>query len=332
MSKKTAVVLVNLGTPAAPTPRAVGQFLKAFLSDPRVVEAPRWFWLPLLHGVIVPVRSRKAAKAYQKIWWPEGSPLKIISQRQVEALQQALQSGEQNGAENTPTVVEACTYGEPSIASQIESLSASGVESFIVIPLYPQYSCSTTAPVWDQLSRYIQQKRDIPDIRVVKSFYQRDDYINALAETVRSHWQQHGRGEKLLMSFHGVPLEYVEKGDPYRRHCEATAANLAATLGLNNDQWLCSFQSRFGPKEWLQPYTDESLEKWAKDGVKRVDVISPAFTADCLETLEELKMENCDLFLAAGGEAYNYIPCLNDSDSFIRVLQAIVEENVTSGA
>ncbi len=336
MSKKTAVVLVNLGTPAAPTPRAVGQFLKAFLSDPRVVEAPRWFWLPLLHGVIVPVRSRKAAKAYQKIWWPEGSPLKIISQRQVDALQNALrdevESSKENHSEsrheNVPTVVEACSYGEPSIQGQLENLSASGFESFIVIPLYPQYSCSTTAPVWDQLSRYIQQKRDIPDIRVVKSFYQRDDYIEALADCVRAHWQQHGRSEKLLMTFHGVPVEYVEKGDPYRQHCEITAANLALALGLNNDQWLCSFQSRFGPKEWLQPYTDETLEKWAKDGVKSVDVISPAFTADCLETLEELKMENRDLFLSAGGETYNYIPCLNDSDSFIRALKAIVQENL----
>ncbi len=326
MSKKAAIVLVNLGTPEAPTPKAVGKFLKAFLSDPRVVEAPRWFWLPLLRGVIVPVRSRKAAKAYQKIWWPDGSPLKLISQQQVSALQESLQK---KLGEQAPLVVEACTYGEPSIAGQIDKLVAEGIEKLVVIPLYPQYSCSTTAPVWDQLARYILGKRDIPDIGFVKSFYQRDDYIEALADSVRKHWQENGRGEKLLMTFHGVPKEYVEKGDPYRKHCEATANALASVLELEPSQWLCSFQSRFGPKEWLKPYTDETLEKWAQEGVKSVDVISPAFTADCLETLEELKIENRHLFLESGGESYSYIPCLNSGENFINVLAEIVCEKIS---
>ena len=325
MAKSTAVILVNLGTPSAPTRKAVAQFLKAFLSDPRVVEAPRWLWLPLLRGVIIPRRSRKAAQAYQKIWWPEGSPLRVISEQQVEALQQSLDV--RLGA-TAPKVVKACTYGSPSLADQVESLTSQGVEKFIIIPLYPQYSCSTTASIWDQLARLVLGKRNIPDIQFVKSFYDRDAYIEALADSVRQHWQENGRNQKLLMTFHGVPKDYVAKGDPYEKHCEFTARALAEKLQLKDTEWLFSFQSRFGPKQWLQPYTDEILRDWASEGVKSVDIISPAFTADCLETLEELKIENRKLFLSAGGETYDYIPCLNTRKKFIDVLENIVCERM----
>jgi len=325
MPKSTAVVLVNLGTPAAPTRKAVGHFLTRFLSDPRVVAAPRWLWWPLLRGAIVPMRSRKAVRAYQKIWWPEGSPLKVISGQQVEALQTMLQN---RFGETTPKVVMACTYASPSLSEQVERLVGDGINHFIVIPLYPQYSGTTTGAVWDQLSKLMLVVRDNPEFTTVKSFYQRRDYIEALAEGIRQHWQQHGRNQKLLMSFHGIPEDYVARGDPYAEHCKHTAHALAEKLQLDEEQWAYSYQSRFGPKQWLQPYTEQTLRNWAEKGIKNVDIVSPAFTADCLETLEEINIVNREIFLSAGGESYAYIPCLNNSEKFINVLANIVQERM----
>ncbi len=323
--KATAVILVNLGTPSVPTRKAVGKFLTRFLSDPRVVDAPRWFWPLLLRSVIVPLRSRKSLLAYQKIWWAEGSPLKVISVQQVETLQAELKN---QFGEQAPTVVEACTYAAPSLPEQVGSLEANGIEHFIVIPLYPQYSGTTTGAVLDQLSKVMLVSQDISEFTPVKSFYERPDYIKALADSVRQHWQQHGRHQKLLMSFHGIPEEYVAKGDPYAEHCEQTAQTLAEALQLDGSQWAYSYQSRFGPKRWLQPYTEQTLRNWAADGIKKVDVISPAFTADCLETLEELNIVNREIFLSAGGESYEYISCLNNDKKFINVLANIVKERM----
>lgn len=323
MTQKAAVILVNLGTPEAPTPHGVKRFLTGFLSDPRVVEAPRWLWWLVLRCIIIPLRLNKVVAAYQRVWTEGGSPLREISEQQAVALQKTLNLRFSNTA---PKVVTAATYGQPSIPRAIAQLQKEGVEKFIVVPMYPQYSGSTTAAIYDQLARLQLESRNVPDVVVIKHFYDRHSYIEALAFSVKKHWEQQGKSEKLLMSFHGVPKEYVDKGDPYAEQCHATAAALADYLGLAESQWLCAFQSRFGPKEWLKPYADQVLCEWAKGGVSTVDVISPAFTADCLETLEELDIENRKLFLNGGGKKYSYIPCLNADQPFIEMLAEMVSE------
>ncbi len=321
MSKgKRALLLINLGTPAEPTRKGVARFLKKFLSDPRVVEAPRAIWWLLLRLLVIPLRAKRVARAYREIWWEEGSPISVICERQANKLQRLL---EEKFESDAPAVVAAATYGEISLAEQIDSLKNRGVESFIVLPMYPQYSGSTTGAVYDQIAKLTLRSRDVPDIRIIKSYYREPAYIAALAESVLEHWQKVGRGNKLLMSFHGVPVDYIEKGDPYFLHCEASATLLATALGLEDGDWAFSFQSRFGPKEWLQPYTDKLLEQWAVEGIGSVDVISPAFTADCLETLEELNMAGRRLFLDAGGQKFSYISCLNDNDAFIKFLSEL---------
>lgn len=323
--KKKAVILVNLGTPDAPTPKAVAGFLKQFLSDSRVVEAPRWLWWFLLRLVIIPLRARKVAHSYSEIWWEEGSPLRVITHRQVDALQQHLMAGL---GDNAPRVTAAMTYGGPSLAETVEKLLAEGVAKFLVVPMYPQYSGSTTGAIYDQLADLAKACRNVPDITVVKSFQTLPKYIDSLAETVRDSWAKNGRHEKLLMSFHGVPQEYVDKGDPYYQHCVETAQALAECLDLSAEQWAMSFQSRFGPKKWLQPYTDDQLRTWVQEGTKSVDVISPAFTADCLETLEELNITYREFFLENGGEHYQYIPCVNDAPTFIDGLSDLVKTRI----
>ena len=321
--KKSAVILVNLGTPDVPTAKAVGRFLKPFLSDYRVVEAPRLLWWFLLRLVVIPFRAKKVADAYREIWWDEGSPLRVISQRQVFALQKMLDAEYGNEA---PLVVGAETYGDASIASKIIELKTQGVDQYIVIPLYPQYSGSTTGAVYDQLADIVRSERNVPDIYTIKSFHIQAEYIEALAQSIRNHWQEKGRNQRLLISFHGIPQEYTDKGDPYYEHCMATAEALATVLKLEPPDWSVGFQSRFGPKKWLQPYTDEQLKKWVKEGVKSVDIVSPAFTADCLETLEELNINYRQVFSEAGGSEYSYIPCVNDSPEFIRALFCLIQK------
>ncbi len=320
--KKKAVILVNLGTPETPTPGSVAKFLKQFLSDSRVVEAPKLLWWFLLRMVIIPLRAKKVAHSYGEIWMPEGSPLRVITLRQVSALQKHLD--EDAGAGNV-LVCEAMTYGEPSLSGTFRKLHEQGVEEFLVLPMYPQYSGSTTGAIYDQLSTIVRQSRNVPDISVIKSFHDHSGYINCLEQSIRDSWEKNGRHEKLLMSFHGIPQEYVDKGDPYYQHCLATAEAVAEKLGLEKDQWAMTFQSRFGPKQWLQPYTDEQLKTWAGNGVKSIDIISPAFTVDCLETLEELNITYREFFLSAGGEHYEYIPCLNDNPEFIKTLSSLVK-------
>lgn len=322
----TGVVLVNLGTPETPTAVAVARFLRQFLSDPRVVEAPRWLWWGVLNGVILPLRIGRVTRAYRAIWGEQGSPLRVITAAQAAALQDELRQG----AQPESLVTFAMTYGQPSLATRMVELQARGADKFLILPLYPQYSATTTGAVYDQVAALIRAARDVPEIVVVKHYYQQAAYIDALAATVLEHWRQHGRGQKLLMSFHGIPADYVARGDPYRDQCVATAQALAARLALPADAWAFGFQSRFGRREWLRPYVDGLLREFARSGVSSVDVVCPSFAADCLETLEEINIQNRELFLAAGGVEFALIRCLNDSPRHIDLLAQIVNHHLSA--
>ncbi|TNC92743.1 ferrochelatase [Thalassolituus sp.] len=317
------VLLVNLGTPEAPTSAAVRAYLKEFLSDRRVVDVPKWLWWPVLNGVILRIRPPRVAKAYASIWTDEGSPLMSISRAQQRALKAAL--AEEYGCD-IPVAL-AMTYGRPSMEDAGRELRQAGAERLVVLPLYPQNSSSTTAAVHDRYARALAPCPHVPASRWITDYHQHPQYIGALADSVRRYWDEHGRPDRLMMSFHGIPKRYETKGDPYPSQCRATAAAVAQALELADDEWICSFQSRFGREEWVKPYTDHTLEEWGKAGVGRVDVISPAFAADCLETLEELEVENREVFMEAGGKEYHYIPCLNDSADHINMMVSLVREN-----
>ena len=317
------VLLANLGTPEAPTAAAVRRYLAEFLWDKRVVDAPRPLWWLILHGIILRTRPQRVAHAYQAVWTDEGSPLMRISRRQQQALQQALT--EAFGCD-IPVAL-AMTYGEPSMEQAGRELRAAGADNMLVLPLYPQYSATTTGAVFDRLAQGLQACPHLPQMRCINGYHLHPRYICALADSVRDYWRAHGQGDRLLMSFHGIPERYEHNGDPYPSQCRATAQAVADELGLNDSQWLCAFQSRFGREEWVKPYTDEILAAWGKEGAGRVDVISPAFAADCLETLEELNMQNRELYMAAGGKDYHYIPCLNDRPDHIALLTALVQAN-----
>lgn len=315
---RTGVLLCNLGTPDQPTRAAVRRYLAEFLWDPRVVELPRWLWWPVLHGVILRVRPSEVAHKYGEVWLDAGSPLRVITDQQATALQHALG--------DRARVVYAMRYGNPSIAAGLARLRDSDCERVIVLPLYPQYSSSTTASVYDAVFAALQRERVVPELTLLRGYHDADGYIGALAASVREHWEMHGRGEKLLMSFHGVPQRYVDAGDPYQDECVATARLLADALGLTDDDWLLTFQSRFGREPWLQPYTDVTLRELAARGVKRVDVICPGFAADCLETLEEISLQNRELYTQAGGDTLSYVPALNARADHIAFLQNLVSQ------
>ena len=322
---KTAVLLVNLGSPDEPTPGAVRRYLKEFLSDRRVVEGDgpmRLIWLAVLNGIILTFRPKKVAKLYASIW-DEDSPLRLILNRQVAALNLELQK---HYPDSGVQVFSAMTYGNPGLTPRLQELTDAGYERIFVIPLYPQYSATTTAPIYDQINRFQLQSRNIPDIRVVRDYHDHPQYIEALAESVRRFRADKPTADKLVLSYHGIPKEYADKGDPYPQHCHRTSELLAQALNLKEDEWLTTFQSRFGPKEWLQPYTDKTLESFPAQGIKKLDIICPAFAADCLETLEEIAEENREVFTEAGGEQYDYIPALNDSEGMIRLLQTLIEQ------
>ncbi|MBQ0785755.1 MAG: ferrochelatase [Amphritea sp.] len=326
LQPKTAVLLVNLGSPDQPTPGAVRRYLKEFLSDRRVVEGDgimRLVWLTVLNGIILTFRPRKVAKLYASIW-DQDSPLRLILNQQVAALQLTLQ---QQMPGQDIQVFSAMTYGNPGLTPRLAELKQAGYQKILVLPLYPQYSDTTTAPIYDQIARFQLQNRNPPDIRVLHDYHDHPLYIRALADSVRDYRVEQGQGDKLILSYHGIPQEYAERGDPYPDHCHRTSELLAHELGLAPDQWQTTFQSRFGPKAWLQPYTDKTLEKLPESGVKQVDIISPAFSADCLETLEELSVENRDIFMEAGGEQYQYIPALNADKGMIRLLVDLVQQN-----
>ncbi|MDO6564436.1 ferrochelatase [Amphritea sp. 1_MG-2023] len=323
---KTAVLLVNLGSPDQPTPAAVRRYLKEFLSDRRVVEGDgimRLIWLTVLNGIILTFRPRKVAKLYASIWHQD-SPLRLILNQQVAALQLALQ---QQMPDQQIQVFSAMTYGNPGLTARLEELNAAGYRKILVLPLYPQYSATTTAPIYDLIARFQMKTRDFGDIRVIHDYHDHPLYIRALAESVQAFQAANPRSDKLILSYHGIPQEYAAKGDPYPEHCHRTSELLAKALGLTTDQWQTTFQSRFGPKAWLQPYTDKTLAALPGSGVKKVNIICPAFSADCLETLEEIAVENRDVFMEAGGEQYQYIAALNADPGMINLLVALVKDN-----
>ncbi|WP_239496176.1 ferrochelatase [Salinicola peritrichatus] len=323
MAARYGVLLVNLGTPEAPTPKAVRRYLAEFLGDPRVIDAPRWLWWPILHGVILRIRPPRVAKAYASVWQQEGSPLLAIGRKQERAL--AADLAARNG-ESIPVEL-AMTYGKPSMEEAGLRLREAGVERILVLPLYPQFSRTTTGAVFQRLAKALDACPNLPELRFVRDYHDHPDYIAALAASVRQHWETQGDRGRLLMSYHGIPKRYVDQGDPYAQHCETTSHLLAEALGLSEDEWFQSYQSRFGREEWLKPYTDETLKAWGEAKTECVDVISPAFAADCLETLEEIDAENRHYFQEAGGGRYRYIPALNDRPEHIELLGNLVEQH-----
>lgn len=316
----TGVLLVNLGTPDAPERTAVRRYLKQFLWDPRVVETPRPLWWLILNGVILTTRPQRSARAYASIWGADGSPLLSISRAQHVRLAAAL---------GPDLKVElAMRYGQPSIPNALAALRRAGARRILVLPLYPQYSATTTASVFDAVTREMRGWRWLPEMRFINQYHDDPGYIAALADSVRAYQAEHGPSQRLVMSFHGLPQAYFDAGDPYYCHCQKTARLLAESLGLAPEDYAVTFQSRLGVKAWLQPYTDEYLQGLPAQGIRHVQVICPGFSVDCLETLEEVAMENREHFLAKGGESYDYIPCLNDGEGHIAFLQGLVQRHL----
>ncbi|MEH3087433.1 MAG: ferrochelatase [Xylophilus ampelinus] len=320
---RTAVLLCNLGTPDDTSPGAVRRYLAQFLSDPRVVEIPPLLWKPILHGIVLRVRPKKSAAKYATIWTAEGSPLRVWTARQAEALQAGLRAAGREVA-----VRYAMRYGGPSIAAQLDALKAEGAARILVLTAYPQYSGTTTASVFDMVYAWGRRQRNLPELRFVNRYHDDAGYIDALAARIEAHWAAHGRAEKLVMSFHGVPARTLELGDPYHCECHKTARLLAERLGIGRDACVVTFQSRFGKAKWLEPYTEPTLVAMAQAGTRSVDVLCPGFTSDCLETLEEISQEAREAFLHAGGSDFRYIDCLNDSPRWIAALQALAERHL----
>ncbi|WP_288773864.1 ferrochelatase [uncultured Psychrobacter sp.] len=318
---RIAILLVNLGTPDEPTAPAVRRYLKQFLSDPRVIEIPQFLWAIILNLFVLPSRPKRVAAAYASVW--EGdSPIRRILAQQVEKLQTRLDG---SLAPFEVSVHSAMTYGNPGLPDVMDSLRSEGVDHFVILPLFPQYSATSGGAVYDAVTKWSLKQRNLPNLTIVKDYFAHPLYIKALADSIRRFQAVHGKPEKLMFSFHGIPQPYADKGDPYPKRCKCTAAQVAHELGLTEDEWIISFQSRFGKQEWVKPYTDVILEEWGKAGVRSVQVVSPAFSADCLETLEELAMENRDNFINAGGKEYHYIPALNDDEAHIDLMEALAK-------
>ncbi|CAO97510.1 ferrochelatase [Erwinia tasmaniensis] len=313
---KPGVLLVNLGTPDAPTTSAVKRYLKQFLSDKRVVDAPRWLWWPLLNFGILPIRSPRVSKLYASVWMDEGSPLMVYSQRQRNALAARL---------DMPVAL-GMSYGNPSLKSAIDSLMAEGVTRLIVLPLYPQFSCSTVAAVWDGITQVFAGYRSLPSVHFIRDYAQHPAYIAALKASVERSFAQHGKPDLLVTSFHGIPQRFADEGDDYPQRCYETFEALKASLGLGDDEAMLTFQSRFGREPWLMPYTDKTMESLPGKGVKHVQIMSPGFASDCLETLEEIDGENREIFLHAGGTRFEYIPALNDDEAHITMMLELVNQ------
>lgn len=321
---RIGVLLVNLGTPDAPEAGALRRYLRQFLSDRRVVELPRLLWLPILYGIILNTRPARSAKKYAAIWSPDGSPLAAHTQRQAKLLKGYLGQAGHQGVEVLP----AMCYGQPALATQMDALRAGGCTRILVIPLYPQYAASTTGAVADALADWIKRTRNLPELRLLRGFCDEPGYIAALEAQVREHWQKSGRGEHLVISFHGTPRRSLDLGDPYYCECQKTARLLAQALRLKPEEYRVCFQSRFGRAQWLEPYTQPTLTQMAQAGVKTVDIICPGFVSDCLETLEEITLECKESFRAAGGSELRYIPCLNERDDWIKTLQTLSTRSI----
>ena len=316
-NERTGVLLVNLGTPERPVCPSLRDYLSEFLMDPRVIELPALFRAILVRGVIVNVRSHKSAATYREIWTENGSPLMLNTQGLCKKTQEVLG--------DDFDVAMGMRYGKPSVANALKELHDKGVRKLVVIPLYPQYSGSTNGSTFDALGKALSKHRWVPDIKFVSDYYRNPAYSKAIADSITEHWQTHGRKQKLLMSFHGIPKKYIEKGDPYQQQCLDSGKSIAKQLNLKDDEWMVVFQSRLGAQEWLRPYCDETLKLLPSQGVESVDMICPGFSADCLETLEEIEGENKEYFLEAGGKAYSYIPCLNESDAHAQLMADIVK-------
>ncbi len=314
--EKIGVLLANLGTPDAPTPAAVKRYLRQFLSDKRVVDTPRLLWWPLLRGVILPLRAPRVAKLYQSVWMEEGSPLMVFSRRQQQALAARLP--------DVPVVL-GMSYGSPSLKSAVDELLSHNVTHIVVLPLYPQFSCSTVAAVWDELGRIFARSRTMPSVSLIRDYAEEPSYINALAASVKRSFAEHGEPDILLLSYHGIPQRYANEGDDYPQRCRDTTRELLSALELPPEKVMMTYQSRFGREPWLMPYTDETLKMLAEKGVKHIQVMCPGFSADCLETLEEMAVQNREVFMEAGGTRYEYIPALNDDPAHIAMMVNLIE-------
>ncbi len=316
----TGVLLVNLGTPDAPTASALRRYLAEFLADTRVIEIPRFIWMLILHGIILRVRPKKSAAKYKTIWMQEGSPLLVISQRQTTAVQTLLG--------DRARVKLGMRYGNPSITKALREFQNEGIRKIIVLPLYPQYAAATTGSTFDAVTRELQKWRFVPELHFINSYCDYPLFIDALAASIQEDFNLHGKPEKLLLSYHGMPKRNLDLGDPYYCLCQKTTRLVAEKLGLHKEEYITCFQSRFGYAEWLQPYTDQTLEELAQSGIKDVAIVSPAFSADCLETLEELAVENREAFMHAGGLSYRYIPALNDREDHIQALVNLIKKTL----
>ncbi|MGA9334931.1 MAG: ferrochelatase [Rudaea sp.] len=321
MSADITVLLLNLGTPDAPTTASVRRYLAQFLSDRRVIDYPRWLWLPLLHGVILRLRPQRSARAYASIWTAAGSPLLVNTRSLTQKLASKL-------AADGVRVEFAMTYGQPSIPETLKTLLAKDSRRVLLLPLYPQYSATSTASALDGVFAALREQRWLPEVRTINDYHVAAEYIRALAESVERYWDTRGRGERLLLSFHGIPLRYVQSGDPYRDQCLATAQALRERLNMDETNLMVSFQSRVGRERWLDPYTDLELPRIAAEGVRHVQVLCPGFAVDCLETLEEIAIRGREQFLAAGGVRLDYIPALNDTDAHVRLLRSLIDHHI----
>ncbi len=322
--QRTGILLVNLGTPEVPTAKGLRPYLKQFLSDPRVIEWPAWLWKPILNGIVLNVRPKKSAKLYASIWTDQGSPLLVYSQSITDKLQANLQA---QWGDNIRVAL-AMRYGRPSINEKLAEFRAANVQRILVMPLFPQYSATTTATIYDIVFDELRRYRWMPELRTITGYHDNPLYIQGLVNSIRNFWEENGRSAKLLYSFHGIPQNYFEKGDPYYCFCQKTARLVSEGLGLNQDQYEVCFQSRFGPEEWLQPYTDKTLEQWGQEGVASVDTVCPGFAVDCLETLEEMAEQKREVFLEAGGKQYQYIPCLNDSEAQLTLYTELAQRHL----
>ena len=318
------VLLANLGTPDAPTTPALKRYLKQFLSDPRVIELPGWKWKPILNGIVLPRRSPKSAEAYKEVWTDEGSPLLVIAKKQLAKVEAAMRA-----RYATPMhFALGMRYGNPSLRSAVDELQAKGCRRIVFLPLYPQYSATTTASTFDALTEALCARRWIPELRTIHQYCDEPHFIKALANSIREVWEKDGKPKKLLLSYHGIPQRYFDSGDLYHCQCHKTTRLLVDELGLAEDEYLTCFQSRFGKEPWLEPYTDMTLKEWGKQKLESVDVVCPGFSADCLETIEEIDEENREYFEEAGGGRYRYIPALNDRDDHIEALVTVLENNL----
>lgn len=319
--QKVAILLVNLGSPGDPTKPAIRRFLREFLGDPRVVNLPRWLWLIILYFLILPFRPGKSLKAYRQIWTEQGSPLTFLTRRLTGKLAAKIQQAD---LDVESTVSMAMRYGQPAMHRELRRLQSQGMDRLVVLPLYPQYSSTTTASVFDVLSTTLAGWRHIPELHFISDYHVQPGYIQAMAAAIEDSWRRQGRGKLLLFSFHGLPEKLTQLGDPYSVQCRNTAEAIAAELNLQADQWRCVYQSRLGRGKWLQPYCAEELQKLPGEGITDIDIVCPGFAVDCLETLEEIAIANQALFLAAGGQKYRYIPALNDSTAHVDALYALL--------